>query len=88
MEVEKWFSPRQVAELEGCSVTSVYQRLSAGEYEARKDGIKTLIPASSIAARRERLPKAEYGSARALKVFSRARPRHERRRHVPDPNCD
>jgi hypothetical protein len=67
MEIERFLSPRQAAEIEGCSVTTIYQRLSAGEYAAFKDGIKTLIPASSIAARREKLPKAEYGKRAGIK---------------------
>jgi len=41
--------------------------LSAGEYEALKDGIKTLITAESVARRRERLPKAEYGRRAGVK---------------------
>jgi hypothetical protein len=41
---------------------TVYKRLTDGEYEAVKDGVKTLIPAASIARRREGLPKAEYGA--------------------------
>jgi hypothetical protein len=55
-------TPRRVAELESCSLTTVYKRLSDGEYTAVKDGPnKTLISAASVARRRESLPKAEYG---------------------------
>ena len=60
-ELERLLTPRQVAELEGCSLTTVYKRLTAGEYTARKDGLKTLISSASVARRRESLPKAEYG---------------------------
>jgi hypothetical protein len=67
MILEQLLTPRRVAELEGCSLTSVYKRLSAGEYEALKDGIKTLITAESVARRRERLPKAEYGRRAGVK---------------------
>jgi hypothetical protein len=42
-------------------LTTVYKRLGDGEYEAVKDGVKTLITAASVARRRESLPKAEYG---------------------------
>jgi excisionase family DNA binding protein len=58
---ERLLTPRQVAELEGCSLTTVYKRLTDGEYSAIKDGVKTLISSASIARRREALPKAEYG---------------------------
>ena len=61
MVLEQLLTPRRVAELEGCSLTTVYKRLTDGEYTAVKDGNKTLISAESVARRRERLPKAEYG---------------------------
>jgi excisionase family DNA binding protein len=60
-QIEQLLTPRQVAELEGCSLTTVYKRLTDGEYTAVKDGLKTLISSASIARRRESLPKAEYG---------------------------
>jgi excisionase family DNA binding protein len=60
--LDQLLTPRRVAELEGCSLTTVYKRLTDGEYEAVKDGVKTLIPAASVARRREGLPKAEYGA--------------------------
>ncbi len=41
---DRLFTPRQLAELEGCGLTSIYKRLANGEYEAVKDGTKTLIP--------------------------------------------
>ena len=59
--LERLLTPRQVADLEGCSLTAVYKRLSDGEYTAVKDGLKTLISSASVARRRENLPKAEYG---------------------------
>jgi excisionase family DNA binding protein len=59
--LDQLLTPRRVAELEGCSLTTVYKRLTDGEYAAIKDGVKTLIPAASVARRRESLPKAEYG---------------------------
>jgi hypothetical protein len=59
--IDQLLTPRRVAELEGCSLTTVYKRLGDGEYEAVKDGVKTLITAASVARRRESLPKAEYG---------------------------
>jgi excisionase family DNA binding protein len=62
--LEQLLTPRQVAEADGCSLTTVYARLANGEYEAVKDGVKTLITSTSVARRRERLPKAEYGLRR------------------------
>jgi excisionase family DNA binding protein len=59
--IDQLLTPRRVAELEGISLTTVYKRLTDGEYEAVKDGVKTLITAASVARRRESLPKAEYG---------------------------
>jgi excisionase family DNA binding protein len=61
--LDQLLTPRRVAELEGCSLTTVYKRLTDGEYEAVKDGPnKTLISAASVARRRESLPKATYGA--------------------------
>jgi excisionase family DNA binding protein len=65
-KLERLLTPRQVAELEGCSLTSVYKRLTDGEYPAVKDGLKTLISSASVARRREGLPKAEYGARRGV----------------------
>jgi len=64
---DQFFGPRQVAVLEGCSPTRVYKRLLAGEYEAIKDGPKTLISGRSILKRRERLPKAEFGARKGIR---------------------
>jgi len=66
MEIEQLLTPRRVAELEGCSLTTIYKRLADGEYAAVKDGNKTLISAASIARRRESLPKAEYGRRKGI----------------------
>jgi excisionase family DNA binding protein len=66
MVLEQLLTPRRVAELEGCSLTTVYKRLTDGEYEAVKDGTKTLISAASVARRRECLPKAQYGSRKGI----------------------
>ena len=66
MELEKLLRPRD-AELEGCSSTTVYKRLSDGEYEAFRDGVKTLITASSVARRRESLRRAEYGVRKGIR---------------------
>ena len=46
------YSVADVAKLDGCCVASVYNRLSAGEYRAYKDGKSTRIPGSSVLARR------------------------------------
>ena len=66
-QLERLLTPRQVAELEGCSLTSVYARLACGEYDAVKDGPKTLISSASVARRRESLPKAQYGARKGIK---------------------
>ena len=65
--LERLLTPRQVAELEGCSHTTVYDRLTDGSYEAVKDGVKTLITESSVARRRASLPKAEYGARKGIR---------------------
>jgi excisionase family DNA binding protein len=65
--LERRLTPRQVAELEGCSNTTVYKRLLDGEYDAVKDGVKTLITAESVARRRERLPKAVFGARKGIR---------------------
>jgi len=66
-KLERLLTPRQVAELEGCSLTTVYDRLTDGSYEAIKDGVKTLIPESSVARRRASLPKAQYGARKGIR---------------------
>jgi excisionase family DNA binding protein len=69
-QLEQLLTPRQVAELEGCSLTTVYKRLNDGEYSAVKDGPKTLISSASVARRRESLPKAEYGARKGTRGVS------------------
>jgi hypothetical protein len=71
MSLEQLLTPRAVAELEGCSLTTVYKRLTDGEYTALKDGVKTLITAESIARRRESLPRAQFGARKGLKGVPR-----------------
>jgi excisionase family DNA binding protein len=66
-QLERLLTPRQVAGLEGCSLTTVYKRLTDGEYTAVKDGVKTLIPAASVARRRESLPQAEFGARKGIR---------------------
>jgi hypothetical protein len=53
---------KQTAALEGCSVAEIYNRLARSEYHAVKDGDrKTLIPQSSVVARRAaKLKPASY----------------------------
>ncbi len=63
---DRLLTPRQLAELEGCGLTSIYKRLALGQYEAIKDGRKTLISAASVARRRESLPRAEYGRRKGV----------------------
>jgi excisionase family DNA binding protein len=64
--LERLLTPRQVAELEGCGLTTVYKRLTDGEYTAVKDGVKTLISSASVARRRESLPQAQYNVRRGI----------------------
>jgi hypothetical protein len=52
IHADRLYSPKQVAQLEGCCLARVYHRLAAGEYSAFKDGRSTRIPGSSILARR------------------------------------
>ena len=65
-ELERLLAPRWAAYIEGCSLTTIYKRLAEGEYTAVKDGVKTLITESSIARRRESLPKAKYGARKGF----------------------
>jgi len=53
-------SPKEAARLENCGLTTVYERLNSGEYQAVKDGTRTKILVSSIEARRASLPPAEF----------------------------
>ena len=50
---EQLLTIKQTAALEGCSVAEIYNRLARCEYSAVKDSDrKTLIPQSSVIARR------------------------------------
>jgi len=69
--LEQLLTPRRVAELEGCSLTTVYKRLTDGEYEAYRDGVKTLILSESVARRREILPKAQFGTRKGIRGIPR-----------------
>jgi hypothetical protein len=66
-ELERLLTPRQVSELEGVSLTTIYDRLAAGAYDAIKDGNMTRIRASSVARRRASLPKAQYGARKGIR---------------------
>jgi hypothetical protein len=56
--------PKVAAVVETCSLSEVYDRLYAGEYTALKDGASTKILTSSILARREKLPPAQFGATK------------------------
>jgi hypothetical protein len=60
--IKRLLTPKQVAEIDGIGMTSVYRRLSLGEYDGVKDGRQTKITEESVLRRREGLPRAEYGS--------------------------
>jgi hypothetical protein len=62
--IKRLLTPKQVAEIDGVGLTSVYRRLSQGEYVAVKDGRQTKIIEESVARRRESLPPAKYGARR------------------------
>ena len=66
-QLERLLTPRQVAGLEGCSLTTVYKRRTDGEYTAVKDGKKTLVTSGSVARRRENLPKAQFGARKGIR---------------------
>ena len=53
---------KQTAASEGTSVANVYNRLAAGEYQAVKDGRRTLVLWESIKARRAKLKPAKFGN--------------------------
>ena len=55
--------PKLTAVIEACGMSTVYDRLAAGEYTAVKDGARTKITTASIKERRANLPRAEYKSA-------------------------
>jgi hypothetical protein len=53
---------KQVAASEGCCVSRVYQRLASGEYQAVKDGARTLVLWSTVKARRAKLNPAKFSN--------------------------
>jgi hypothetical protein len=52
---------KQTAASEGTCIANVYNRLAAGEYQAVKDGRRTLVLWESIKARRAKLKPAKFG---------------------------
>lgn len=62
--IQRMYRPDELAKLEGCSRAEIYQRLAAGEYDARKDGRITLITSESVERRRAGLKKADYAPPR------------------------
>ena len=52
------FPPKDACRQIGCGMTTLYQEIAAGRIEARKMGKKTLIPAESLRAYLDALPKA------------------------------
>jgi Helix-turn-helix domain len=64
--IKRLLTPKQVAEIDGVGMTTVYRRLSLGEYDGVKDGRQTKITEESITRRRESLPKAEYGARKGV----------------------
>jgi hypothetical protein len=59
-EVARGLAPKLTALLEDCSLSSVYERLASGEYDAYKDGNRTKVTVESIKRRRDGLPRAGY----------------------------
>lgn len=53
----------ELCAVEAASRATITRRLRRGEYEAVKDGAKTLIRVASIRARRAALPVASYRAA-------------------------
>jgi excisionase family DNA binding protein len=64
--IKRLLTPRQVAEIDGVGMTTVYRRLSLGEYDGVKDGRQTKISEESIMRRRASLPKATYGARKGV----------------------
>jgi hypothetical protein len=63
-------TPRQACEAENCSHSTLYERLARGEYDAIKDGKRTLITIESIERRRN----ATLTKAKFKPLKPRARP--------------
>jgi hypothetical protein len=55
--------PKLTAIVESCGMSTVYERLADGTYQAVKDGRLTRILTASIKARRLSLPAAQYRRA-------------------------
>jgi hypothetical protein len=52
--------PKLTAVVESCALSTVNDRLARNEYQALKDGAKTIITTESILERRARLQRAKY----------------------------
>ena len=58
-------SPKLACMIEDCGLSTVYERLNSGEYQAAKDGRNTKITTASIKARRAERPPWQPMEARA-----------------------
>ncbi len=58
------YSPKDACIRIGCGLTFLYQEIAAGRIEAKKAGTRTLIPAESLRAYVEALPKADIRTGR------------------------
>jgi excisionase family DNA binding protein len=54
------------AKVSGLGRTSLYELIGAGKIEARKAGNRTLIPAASLRAYIDSLPRANIGSGASV----------------------
>ena len=55
-------SPKLAAVIDECGLTTVYERLQSGEYQAVKDGRSTKVLTASIKSRRANLPRAQFAA--------------------------
>jgi hypothetical protein len=67
-QLENWesvhsVSPKLTRVIDGCALSTVYNRIEDGGYEAYKDGRLTRITTASIKARRAKLPRFYYNAA-------------------------
>ncbi|MGC1845691.1 MAG: hypothetical protein WA730_25390 [Pseudolabrys sp.] len=62
-EALPYLPPKLTAIVENCGMSTVYERLADGTYQAVKDGPKTQIFTTSIKARRLSLRPAQYRRA-------------------------
>jgi hypothetical protein len=53
-------APKIAAVIDDCGISTVNERLQRGEYDAYKDGARTLVTVESILRRRKTLKRAEY----------------------------